>query len=61
MEAMDRTAESTVDYYSRAFSDRFPTAVSTDNGKEFDHRNAFAYLDERSVMWRHGPSHIHEA
>jgi len=61
MVAMDRTAESTVDYYGKLFTDCFPAAVHTDNGKEFDNRNTFAYLEERSVMWRHGPSHTPQA
>ncbi len=61
MVAMDRIAESTVDYYGKMFTDCLPAAVHTDNGKEFDNRNTFAYLEERSVMWRHGPSHTPEA
>jgi len=61
MVSMDRTAQSTVGYYERIFEEGIPKSIHTDNGKEFDNRNALAYLGEREVGWRHGPSYTPEA
>jgi transposase InsO family protein len=35
--------------------------LHTDNGPEFNNKNGLAYLKERGVQWRHGPSHTPEA
>lgn len=61
MVSMDRTATSTVKFYERALEEGMPKALHTDNGKEFDNRNCLAYLGEREVFWRHGPSYTPEA
>lgn len=57
----DRTAESTIKYYEEAFRENLPASVHTDNGKEFDNRNADGYLEIRQVIRRHGPSHTPQA
>lgn len=61
MVSMDRTSRSTVDYYEKLFEQETPIAVHTDNGPEFANKNALAYLEEREIEWRHGPSHTPEA
>ena len=61
MVSMDRTAKATVRYYEQLFKDNIPMAIHTDNGPEFANKNALAYLGERNVEWRHGPSHTPEA
>ena len=61
MVSLDRTAKSTVRYYEKMFHEGVPKGLHTDNGPEFKNKNALAYLDERDVHWRHGPSHTPEA
>ena len=61
MVSPDRMGTSTLRYYEKALESGTPVAIHTDNGTEFANRNAIAYLKERNVMWRHGPSHTPEA
>jgi len=44
-----------------AFREGAPAAVHTDGGKEFDNRDARAYLREREVLYRVGPPHTPKA
>jgi len=53
----DKTSQSTVSFYELSFANQAPVAVHTDNGTEFDNRNAMAYLEGRNIQWSHGPSH----
>jgi len=53
----DRNAESTIEFFEQSFKNRAPVGVHTDNGTEFDNRNARAYLEGRNIQWSHGPSH----
>lgn len=61
MLSLNRTSPSTVRYYEGLFDESTPIVLHTDNGPEFANRNALAYLEERGVRWKHGPSHTPEA
>lgn len=61
MVSMDRTSRSTLRYYDQLFQGAQPDRLHTDNGTEFANRNALAYLHEREIGWKHGPSHTPQA
>jgi len=57
MAATDRTALSTLRYYDQLFQQARPDALHSDRGTEFANMKGLAYLEERKIHWRHGPSH----
>jgi len=61
MAATSEDAFHTVRFYEDAFREGAPAAVHTDGGREFDNRDARAYLREREVRYRVGPPHTPKA